>query len=184
MDADRLYDFVSHTAGKNAHVAIYRDRIEWERKRGISAGKITAAAFTGGMSLALTGVKNGKAGSEMIPVKSITSVTTKRDGMLNTIVSVITAGNTIDFRVSHEEARQVREILTSLLLGDASAAAVASLTPPAAEAPALPGAAVSPAGDSSSEVLASITKLGELHAAGLLTDEEFAGKKAELLARM
>lgn len=52
----------------------------------------------------------------MIPMRSVTSVATKRDGMLNTIVSVITSGNTIDFRVSHAEAKQVRELLNKLIL--------------------------------------------------------------------
>ncbi|MFC7740698.1 SHOCT domain-containing protein [Nocardiopsis composta] len=33
-------------------------------------------------------------------------------------------------------------------------------------------------------VMARIRKLGELHAEGLLTDEEFSAKKAELLERL
>jgi hypothetical protein len=35
-----LLRFKSHTEGKNANVEIYTDRIEWERPRGISAGKL------------------------------------------------------------------------------------------------------------------------------------------------
>lgn len=116
METEAIHDFESHIAGKNARVRIYRDRIEWELKRGVSGGKITAGILTGGLSLAATGVKNGKAGTEMIPVRSVTSVATKRDGLRNTIVSVITAGNTIDFRVSHAEAKQVTDVLNRLML--------------------------------------------------------------------
>ncbi|VAV70097.1 hypothetical protein PPRCHA0_3795 [Pseudomonas protegens CHA0] len=32
--------------------------------------------------------------------------------------------------------------------------------------------------------MAALTKLGELKAAGVLTEEEFSAKKAELLARL
>lgn len=44
-----------------------------------------------------------------------------------------------------------------------------------------PAAASQPAGV---DVLAKIQKLGELHAAGVLTDEEFSNKKAELLTQI
>lgn len=105
-----LHTFTSHISGKNATVEIYPDRIEWERLKERSGALLVA---TGGLSL-LT--KRRKDGSEMIPVKSITSVATKRDGIRNTIVSVITSGNTIDFRVSHDEAAQVRDVLNRLIL--------------------------------------------------------------------
>lgn len=117
MESEALYDFESHVSGKNARVRIYRDRIEWELKRGVSGAKLTAGLLTAGLSLAATGMKNGKAGTEMIPVRSISSVTTRRDGFRNTLVSVITAGNTIDFRVSHAEAKQVVDLLNRSMLG-------------------------------------------------------------------
>ncbi|WP_147374437.1 hypothetical protein [Microbacterium sp. AG238] len=50
-------------------------------------------------------------------MKPITSITTKRDGILDTKVSVITAGNTVDFRVSHAEAKIVKDTLTQLMTG-------------------------------------------------------------------
>ncbi|MCJ1694741.1 hypothetical protein MT349_03015 [Rathayibacter caricis] len=111
-----LHQFTSHIAGKNAKVSIYANRIEWEKPRGLSMAKLTAATLTLGASALATGVKGGGAATEMIPVKSITSVATKRDGFTNTIVSVITAGNTIDFRIGHKEAEQVRDILNRLIL--------------------------------------------------------------------
>lgn len=111
-----IHTFTSHTGGKNARVSIYPDRIEWELQRGVSGGKLTAGLMTGGLSLLATGFKNGKSSSETIPVRQITSVTTRRDGMLNTVVSVVTAGNTVDFRVSHSEAKEVRDTLNKLML--------------------------------------------------------------------
>jgi hypothetical protein len=48
--------------------------------------------------------------------------------------------------------------------------------------PAAPGAA--PAGAAADAVLAALERLGELHQRGVLTDEEFAAKKAELLSRL
>lgn len=111
-----LYEFTSHTSGKNAKVRIFKDRVEWEKKRSLSGGKLTAGLMTAGVSLLATGVKSGGAGTEMIPMKKISSVITKRDGMLNTVVSVVTTGNTIDFRVSHAEAKQVTDILNRLIL--------------------------------------------------------------------
>lgn len=45
-------------------------------------------------------------------------------------------------------------------------------------------AAAAPAQDSSSDPMEELKKLGELHKAGVLTDEEFSAKKAEILAKM
>jgi hypothetical protein len=115
-DDGALLKFKSHIDGKNADVAIYSDRIEWHMARGVSGGKVTAGILTGGLSMLATGVKNGKAGSQMVPVKSITGVTTKRDGMINTIVSVTSSSSSIGFRVSHKEAEQMRQLLNSLIL--------------------------------------------------------------------
>jgi len=115
-DDGALLKFKSHIDGKNADVAIYSDRIEWHLARGVSKGKVTAGIMTGGLSMLATGVKNGKSGSQMIPVKGITGVTTKRDGMINTIVSVTSSSSSIGFRVSHKEAEQMRQLLNSLIL--------------------------------------------------------------------
>lgn len=51
-----LHEFTSHIQGKNAQVRIYPDRIEWEQKRGVSGGKLTAGVMTAGLSLLATGV--------------------------------------------------------------------------------------------------------------------------------
>jgi len=53
----------------------------------------------------------------------------------------------------------------------------------AAQMPA-PGAAAAAAGIKPDEVMATIEKLADLKAKGILTDEEFSAKKAELLKKL
>jgi len=86
-----LLSFTSHIAGKNAKVRVYPDRIEWQRS---------------GSALSLG---RGR-GSEMIPMRQVTSVATRKDGM-RTVVSIITSGNTIDMRVGRGEANQIKPCL-------------------------------------------------------------------------
>lgn len=104
-----LMEFTSHIAGKNAKVAIYPDRIEWEQQ-----GRITATRVLTGAALVGHGRKGGS--SEMIPIRAITSVTTRKDGLTNHAVSIITGGNTIDMRVSKAEAEQIKATVTRLML--------------------------------------------------------------------
>lgn len=106
-----IHDFESHIEGKNARVRIHEDRIEWTRDRGRSA---SVALLTGGASL-LT--KRKQDATEVMPVRSISSVSTKRDGMRNSIVLVAAPGASLAFRVSHAEAAQAKETLTRLMLG-------------------------------------------------------------------
>lgn len=101
--------FTSHISGKNATVSIHQDRIEWEQQ-----GRITATRVLTGAAL-VTGARKGGS-SEMIPIRAITSVTTKKDGLRNHAVSIITGGNTIDMRVSKGEAEQIKATLTRLML--------------------------------------------------------------------
>lgn len=104
-----LMEFTSHIAGKNAKVAIYPDRIEWEQQ-----GRMTATRVLTGAAL-VTGARKGGS-SEMIPIRAITSVTTKKDGLMNHAVSIIAGGNSIDMRVSKPEAEQIKATITRLML--------------------------------------------------------------------
>jgi Short C-terminal domain len=72
--------------------------------------------------------------------------------------------------VSDEEGR--RNIVS--MFGDAFGPDAAGIGMPAV-------AASAPAAEPAFDPLAQLAKLGELHAGGVLTDEEFAAKKAELL---
>ena len=183
-DPDALpYTFVSHVEGKNAKVTIYVDRVEWEKPRGISGGKVTAGIMTGGLSLLATGIGRGDSGTEMIPIKSISSVTTKRDGMLNSIVSIICAGNTITFRCGHNEAAQAKDILTKLILGTHPAQrkqeqAMQQQSVPV-QAP-IPQTPVTQAPDPMDQLM----KLKGLLDAGILTQDEFDTKKAQIISQM
>lgn len=174
-----LLQFKSHIAGKNATVRIFSDRIEWERPRGVSGGKLTAGILTSGVSLLATGVRSGRAGTEMIPIKNVSSVTTKRDGLRFTAVQVITSGNTIDFRVSHNEAGPIKDLLTELVLGNHPS----QLAPKSSE-PALANQAADPPpapASATSGLVADLEKLAELRERGILTDEEFSAQKSRLL---
>ncbi len=53
----------------------------------------------------------------------------------------------------------------------------ASASQPQQQAPAEPAAVAS-------DPMAELKKLGELHDAGVLTDDEFSAKKADILAKM
>jgi len=92
-----LMTFKSHIDGKNAEVAIYANRIEYEVKRALT--KRTRE-------------------SEVIPIKAISSVTQKRDGVLWHKVSVICSGNTVDFRCDQALAKSAKKLLTDLILGN------------------------------------------------------------------
>ncbi|MCX5037305.1 SHOCT domain-containing protein [Streptomyces coelicoflavus] len=177
MSSDALMTFKSHIEGKNAEVAIYHDRVEWARSRGMSAKKLTAGFLTGGASLLATGVRSSDAGAEMIPIRSISSVVAKRDGLMYTKVVVVASGNTIEFRVPHDSAPGIKALLTDLVLGKAPAPDQAS------SAVAQPVQAATPSSQASTPV-EQLRQLAELRDAGILTEEEFTTKKAEILARM
>jgi len=168
-----LLEVTSHTEGKNAKVRVYPDRIEWEMPKSVSGAKMIAAVLTVGMSAAVTGGVKSRAGAgtEVIYMDSVTSVTTKRDSMLNDVVSVVTAGNTIDFRVSKSEA----EALKTAILG-----ARARLRQAPAQQPVVVQAAPA-AAPAESSVADKVKQLADLHAAGVLTDDEFAAAKAKAL---
>ncbi len=170
--SEPLLQLKSHIEGRNADVLIYTDRIEWAREGLLgTGGNLVLGAMTAGLSFLRTGVKGKQHGSEVIPVKAISSVTTQKDGLRFTRVSIICSGNTVDFRLGHDEARRVKDLITSLVLGTHPSQQAAA-PPPPAPATAEP------------DVLTQIRKLGELKDAGLLTEEEFASKKAELLSRL
>jgi hypothetical protein len=143
--------------------------VELERPRSVSGAKVTAAVLTGGLSAAATGgLKSRKgAGTEVIYMDAITSVATKRDTMLNDCVSVVTAGSTIDFRVSKKEAGAFKDAI----LKARSEYHQRTSQPVVVQAAA-------PAEASLSEKLKELTDLRD---AGVLSDEEFSAAKATLL---
>jgi len=161
-----LYAFVSHIDGKNARVEVFQDRIEWERKA-VSGGKVAAGILTMGMSAVFTGVR-GK-NTDMVPIRMVSGVTSKKGAGLNTVVRIATAGGQLEFRTGHKEAEQVKQLVQRLMLEAAQPQTVVVQTAAATTVP---------------DVAAQLHQLAGLHDAGVLTDAEFEAKKAELLARM
>lgn len=170
-----LYEIVSHIDGKNAKVKLWPDRIEWERGRGVSGGKITAGVLTGGLSLLATGVKGGKDAYEMLPIDQITSVGNRKDGMLYHLVEVQTAGGTVGFRVNRDDAAAFRQAILNLMQARAATPMQVHVANAAPEQPAVAAAA---------DHVGQLQQLAQLRDSGILTDEEFVAKKQEILSRM
>jgi len=167
MSDKPLYEFTSHIEGKNAKVQIWPDRIEWERK-GVDGGKVKAGILTLGVSTLFTGIKGKE--TDMIPIKLISGVTSKKGMGGNTVVAVRTAAGGVDFRVSHKEADQARKVLAELML--------------TASQPAVVVAAAAPAAAAAVDHGAQLQQLAALRDSGVLDEQEFAAKKAEILSRM
>ena len=179
METNSLYNFKSHIGGKNADVNIFADRIEWSLEGALSKAKALGAIATGGISLAATGIRKKGANSEMITVKSLTSVTVERDGLRFWKVTVTASGNLIDFRCDRSEAEQAKSILTQLMVG--THPAQLKPTSPLTTDPVPSPTISAPAPAATSGIAEELKKLAELRDAGILTDEEFASQKAKLL---
>lgn len=202
MNEEPLMKFDSHIAGKNAIVRVYYDRIEWGKTGWMSTGaKAALGAATMGMSLLATGVR-GKGEGETLFIRSITSVTDKKSGLTKNVVSVIASGNTIDFRCSQSEAVEFKRLLNQLVANGGQSPQPPAAQPPQYQqmpprgyapqyapppppvAPPTPPPAPTPAAPSTDDIMAQLQKLGQLRDAGILSEEEFAAKKAELLSRL
>ena len=85
-------------------------------------------------------------------------------------------------RVSHGDADRVIQLVSAIKRGDYQAAPVQS--PAAPQVPATAPMAPAPAAPAEPSVMDQIAQLGQFHDAGILTDEEFAAKKADLLAKL
>lgn len=110
-----LMKFDSHVAGKNAQVALYPDRVEWSKSGWMgTAGKVALGAATMGASLLATGVR-GSGGENMILVRSISSVTSKKSGLMKTEVEVHTPAGVVSFRCSGSEAQEFKARLLQQL---------------------------------------------------------------------
>ncbi len=110
-EAGPIMEFDSHIAGKNAMVRLYPDRIEWSKTGLMGTGaKVATGVMTGGLSFLATGVR-GKKAEEMILTRSITSVSSKRQGLTKEIVEVHTPAGVIGFRCSSAEAGAFKNAL-------------------------------------------------------------------------
>lgn len=151
-----LLSVKSHDDGRNADVIVYTDRVERVQERSrMSVGR-------------------SKQETEVIPMRSISSVQTKKDGFRYSKVTVHATGNPIDFRLAHDDAVRMKEVITDLILGKHNPAPAAAPSPAPAPQPAAPAPEV--------DVIGKLKELAELRDAGILTDDEFAAQKAKLLS--
>ena len=104
--------------------------------------------------------KRGK-GVEVIPITRISSVSTSKK-LVFEWVHITTSGQTIDFKTDPKMAQLLKAKILELMS--------ASQTTPSAP--------------SQLDPTEQLGKLADLHKAGVLTDDEFATKKAELLKRI
>ena len=139
-----LFEGKSHEEGRNATVTLYRCRIERVKDR------------------SLTSISRAKQDTEVTPLRSVSSVQAKKDGLRWTKITVFASGNNIDFRFGHDEAHVFKETIQGLLLNPTSSGH--TITAPQASDP-----------------LDQLKKLGELRDSGILSDEEFEAKKKQLL---
>lgn len=139
-----LFQGKSHEEGRNATVTLYADRIERVKERSMAS------------------LSRAKQDTEVTPLRSVSSVQAKKDGILWTKVTVYASGNNIDFRFHHEEAQEFKNEIQRLLLDPAKSG------PPSTPPPAV-------------DPLDQLKKLGELKNAGIISDEEFEAKKKQLL---
>jgi hypothetical protein len=172
LDPDQpLYTVMTKGEGKNARVSLWPDRLEWEKGRGISGGKVTAALLTGGASLIFTGLRGQKDNFETLFLSMITGVDLKRDGGAH-LVRVHTGGGDIDFNVSRQNAAEFRlAIIKQMQVREATPQKVV-VQNQVTTTPAM------------TDATEQLLKLGLLRDAGILTPEEFETKKKEILDRM
>lgn len=142
---------MSHEAGRNAHVRLFSDRIEREKPRGRLS------------------VSSAAQDHEVIPIRSVTSVNIKKDGLTLSKVTVKSGGGEIPFRFRHEDAQSFRGAIMPLVIAAGHPPSQAAVPTPTAAEP---------------DVADQIRKLAELRDAGIVSEEEFQAKKAELLKRM
>jgi len=177
-----LFTFISHERGVNPRVHIYHNVIEREKKRGVSAAKVTAGVLTGGASLLVTGVGTRDAASETIPIRNISSVSVRRDGPLYAIVKLCTvSGETIEFRPSQVEADQAKRVIYDLMERNQHQHVQVTLSPQQA---AVPQPMVVHSQPSTVDPMEQLTKLKGLLDAGIVTQEEFDAQKMRLLAQI
>jgi len=110
------------------------------------------------------GAALGRSDTNMIPVRMIQGITTSKAGLAYTAVRVTTGGDVTEFRVSRKDAASVKDLLTNLM----QQAHQQPVPVPNGHAPA--------------SLADELRKLGDLRAAGILDDAEFAAQKARLLA--
>ena len=104
-------------------------------------------------------------------------------GMMGHSVSFFASGNKVHMKwISDQAAMQVFVSTVKANLHGAPQATIPGTN--VAQPPASANGATAPTASAEGDIMGKIRQLGELHQAGILSDEEFSTKKAELLARL
>ena len=104
--------------------------------------------------------KRGK-GVEVIPISKISSVSTKKK-LVFELIQITTSGQVIEFQSDPYNAPKLKSKILELMNATTSEVADPPMSDPSEQ----------------------LIKLADLHRAGVITDEEFSAKKAELLKRI
>lgn len=97
-----LATFKGYKRKGQVEVAIFPNRVEWTFKSHMRA----AARLLGA----------GADEAEMMPIKAISSVTSKRDGIAFEKVSLVATGNTVDFKLAKKDASEAKRLIQQLML--------------------------------------------------------------------
>lgn len=174
--------FISQIEGTDSVVTVFPDRMEWAKKSGgVSAGKITAGIFTGGLSLAATGVGKGGYSAKkttdlsILHLGAVTGIASAKEGK-RVLVTVSTPSMALPLYLPKKEAEHVARTLNQLV----SAARTVSATPAFTVQVAAP-VSQAPQVAAPADPTAHLLSLAELHRQGILSDDEFAAAKAKAL---
>jgi hypothetical protein len=156
--------FVSVVDGDETEVRVHVDRLEWEQRvvRSARPGIRAEASWLSPLPSAAEII------TQRVPVPAMTSVTVWAACSTFTAISVNAAPAPIEFRVSHDDAADIADLLTGLVLG----AAPAEVSSPAALPSQMRGAGIAD----------QIRTLGALYAAGILSAEEFFAEREALMS--
>jgi hypothetical protein len=118
--------------------------------------------------------------SEDFPIERVASIQWSA-GMIMGTITIFASGNKAEIKnVEKKAGKLLVDIVRDRVNNNGAAFGGAA---PATSAPTGAATVVSPVTEEG-DIIDQIRRLGDLHAAGILTDEEFTSKKTELLGRL
>jgi hypothetical protein len=171
---------------KRDRVEIYEDRIvhrktdSSEMLKGAAKMATGIGLFHGAKQIANAAWKQGGLVSKneaVLQLSQITVVNLKVDNPIYRTIEVTVASAITAFRVKKEDAQEIRDLISQ------RSEVVRKTVRIEGSSPSKPAPRSSTKTDSASG-LKQLKALGELHKAGVLSDEEFSAKKAEILGRI
>jgi hypothetical protein len=119
--AGPLLSFRGLVDGAVADVTVHPDHLAWEVRPGLFARWVRE--------------------TRVVPLRIVSSVTTRRANLLWSRVRLTAMGSVIEFQVGHDLAARIRDLVVPLVVaGPGTAAAPVALAPVAGDEPGLPPA--------------------------------------------